>query len=358
MSITFDVDPRLKSNAAFHSPRQLEPLSKWLLLMFKKAEAWGGTENIVMEGSAAAHGFIQASNHAYDTHLPLTLSPDHVWLTIAMGFSKFIELNPKEGIAKFFNEGEIKVSDDGKIEKKLIRIRRDDFRKGSRDNDWVWVFGRFEEEIRKLVRPKVCDHLLSDFSTTGPLERAVSQIVLMDTMKEFIEYRMSTCCGLSKVTLLGTVEDWKEIRAKVSVFAEFGLSWWTDQLMPVLTEFIHAAEGSPDIGWWKNYFKEHSGSGTSTITGHINAFFPYLRQQYSRPVKKIVFVPRTEAPQGWAKMESKEVPKGYCTVPFLWEYLEQLIPMEFVGGMPFMTYDQDGSVMPALCWVVQESGVP
>ena len=53
-------------------------------------------------------------------------------------------------------------------EKKTLEVRRDDFVKGSPDNDWEQVFGAFSEEIRKNVGDEIHGLLTPDFSTTGP----------------------------------------------------------------------------------------------------------------------------------------------------------------------------------------------
>jgi hypothetical protein len=56
----------------------------------------------------------------------------------------------------------------------------------------------------------------------------------MDTMQQYFEYTMQIACGISKVKLLGTLEDWIKIRENIEKLREFELDWWIDKIAPVL----------------------------------------------------------------------------------------------------------------------------
>ena len=119
---------------------------------------------------------------AYDQHYPLVLSPDMIWQCVAQGFSIHVNKNA-EKLRHMFVEHE---------RRKKIAVRRDEFVKGSPDNDWEGVFGDFSEEIRKNVGDEIHSLLTPEFSTTGPVERAAAPIVLMDAFKEYFEYELHT----------------------------------------------------------------------------------------------------------------------------------------------------------------------
>lgn len=55
-----------------------------------------------------------------------------------------------------------------------------------------------------------------DFSTTGLTERTVSQLALMDAMQPYFNYRLGCICGIPKINLTGTVDDWKKVRNPAS----------------------------------------------------------------------------------------------------------------------------------------------
>ena len=47
------------------------------------------------------NSFVEAFIQAYERHLGLELSPDHIWLAICQGFNKHILANSEE-VRKFF----------------------------------------------------------------------------------------------------------------------------------------------------------------------------------------------------------------------------------------------------------------
>jgi hypothetical protein len=90
-----------------------------------------------------------------------------------------------------------------------------------------------------------------NFSTTGMVERMVSQIVLMDAVKPYFDYlEFLIGCGIPSVTLEGTPDDWKLLREKTRRLGEFGVSEWTDRLDPILEQFVAASQGMPDPDFW------------------------------------------------------------------------------------------------------------
>src|SRR6185503_3321066 len=111
------------------------------------------------------------------------------------------------------------VRHEGKVK---LTVRRDDFMKGSRANDWPGMFAELSDRIAEHVG-KRRDLVVADFSTTGPVERAASQVVLFDAFKSYFNYSLVTRCGIPEVTLLGTVADWRSIRTRAAALAEFDL---------------------------------------------------------------------------------------------------------------------------------------
>src|SRR5262249_50413395 len=121
------------------------------------------------------------------------------------------------------------------------------------------------------------DLLVPTFSTTGRVEKAAAEVVLLDTLQSYFSYEFVTCCGIPKVTLEGSAEDWHAIVARVQKMTDLGLEWWTKPLLPVLNQFVAASRGKVDRGFWQSIYKLNDASGGPYITGWINAFFPYLR---------------------------------------------------------------------------------
>ena len=304
------------------------------------------------EGSIRLNGFVAAVHTAFEKHYPLVLSPDDVWLLIAQGFATHVELHAETLRDRL-------VRHEGKV---TISVRRDDFVKGSPSNDWPGVFSELSDRIAEYIGKKR-DLIVSDFSTTGPIEKAASEIVLFNTLQSYFEYEVVTLCGIPEITLLGTVEDWISIRRKAEVFAEFDMAIWVQFLSPILDRIIDTARGKVDHSFWQSFYKLNDSSGGPYVTGWINVLFPYIEatdpETQSRNPHANNFVAHWEA--GLMDVfgggpTAAEFPSGLRSAPFSWHYLGDTIKMEFLGG--FMGLSQNtatGAVRPAIGWAIAEA---
>ncbi|WP_438015431.1 DUF4419 domain-containing protein [Sorangium sp. So ce315] len=185
---------------------------------------------------------------------------------------------------------------------------------------------------------------VGDFSTTGPCERAASEIALLDAMNGYFEYTLSSLCGIPAITLEGTAEDYRSIRRRVQALSEYELSWWTEALLPIVDQFIEAIEGRIDVAFWRSIFKRHEESGGPFITGWINAFFPYLERNGALHVNRAVDA-----------MAEQHVPSGLSVVPFTWIDRARQHRMEFLAGFMGISQDEDTlALRPAIGWAVRE----
>ena len=299
-------------------------------------------------GKLPAHGLALAVHVAFADHYPLVLRPDDVWLTISQGFATHVNENTELLRDKF-------VKHEGKA---IIRLIRDGFIKGDPNNNWVGCFSEFSDQIASHIG-KARDLLVSNFSTTTMETRAASEIQLMGAMKGYFDYRVMTKCGIPEITLLGTPEDWKSIRARVQAFDEYGLQWWTQELLPILDQLIEASYGVPDVDLWKSLYKIESRSGGDQMTGWLNVFYPYITRIRDNGdlVIKNEFIKWGQPHSGWnIGISLSDLPSGVVSVPFLWEYLGTDIPMNFIGG--FAGIHQNMTTMevrPVVGWGVQQA---
>ena len=211
----------------------------------------------------------KAVHAAFFGHHPLILSPDVIWLTIAQGLANHVDQNAEALRSSF-------VTHEGK---EKIEVAREDFVLGSGSNDWEGVFPEFSAKIRARTVPGTAELVESDFSTTGPVERIVSHITLMDTVQHYFSYSMSCGCGFPSITLSGTPADWEKIRAKAEELRKYDLDWWLAALLPALDQFVAAAHGKPDLDFWRSLCNIATSSSYTVyhpLTGWIQAFFPYL----------------------------------------------------------------------------------
>jgi hypothetical protein len=313
------------------------------------------TPNLVVTSGGTEHPFIAAAGAAFASHYPLTLSPDDVWLCLAQGFA--LHLNQH---AEALRDRVVKHAGKAKI-----TVRRDEFVKGSPDNDWPGCFAEFSRAIAAHTG-KLRDLVVADFSTTGPVERAASDIVLMSATRSYFDYELTTLCGIPSITLLGTEEDYRSIRRRVAAFAEFELGWWTAALNPVLDALIAASRGVADTTFWRSFYKRNDGSGGPYVTGWINTLFPYVDAliyadgKLGRELKKNPFV------ENWAKdmnnpfgggPKTSDFTASLSVAPFDWNYLGEKLPMELLAGFVGVSQDvQSLALRPAIGWAVRGAG--
>lgn len=65
-----------------------------------------------------------------------------------------------------------------------------------------------EQVVKNIKNPEVAEWFQPNFSTTTPTDKVAACVSIMATLQNYFSYVCRTCCGVPKVTLLGTVEDW------------------------------------------------------------------------------------------------------------------------------------------------------
>lgn len=210
MTITFKVDRRLKPSPSRLPTTRPEKILKERGILRLEAHKTGTDTPL---DAPPMHGLLLATHLAFAHHFPLVISPDDVWGCIAQGFSRHV------------------AASGGALDKRLarskepveLRVIRNHFIPGG-NNDWAGVTAEFCE----MMKPHLMIHgelMKKGFSTTGPVERAVHEITQMAAMQRFFRYVVETRCGIPEVTLLGTTEDWEDIKRRALVLREFDLDW-------------------------------------------------------------------------------------------------------------------------------------
>jgi hypothetical protein len=314
------------------------------------------------------HSLIAAAARAFDYHLPLVLTPDVIWLTIAQGLANHVNNNAETLRPRL-------VRHQGKAR---ILVRRDDFVRGSPENPWAEVWPEFSAKIRKHLGDQTHELIVSDFSTTGPTERAASEVVLMDCVQSYFSYTFASACGIPSVTLEGTVEDWQKIHDRVGRLEAYDLKWWTDTLRTITAEFVHAAAGRPTAAFWKQLYKSKNMSGGPHVDGWLVRLLPYLKHRECVPRmqgEKVVdydFKPwatnkrngllespePNNDPRHIRGIVDSQMPSSASLVPFEWEYHGETLDYQFVAGVLTIGQDpQTKSVRPRAGWAVRPTPV-
>jgi hypothetical protein len=308
----------------------------------------------------AFHPVIAALHRAFSDHRPVCLSPDMIWLLIAQGAANHINAHAEALRPRF-------VQHQGKV---WLKVRRDDFFKGSPENPWAEVFPEFTKQIRGHVGDTTHDFFAANFSTTGAVEKAAFELVLMGAMQSYFTYELITVCGIPAITLEGTPDDWRAVLERAQLLPRFELGWWLPVLDPILRQFIDAAEGKPDPSFWQSIYKYDSFSGGNAVTGWITAFFPYFKDpETSLPTRpnpwlgragqelQELLYPGEDLEQGFLRSGPAidQFPTGLARAPLLWTYLVYEFDMELLGG--FVGVAQDAQTLclrPEIGWAVCE----
>ena len=324
------------------------------------------------------HPFVGAVHAAFMDHRPLILSPDMIWLLVVQGFAKHVHAH-----ADRFRDRFVRHSDQQKI-----IVERHDLRRGC-ENRWDLVLDEFSHQIRDHIGPEWHEKLLASFTTTGPVEKVASEIVLMETLRSYFEYECRTVCGIPEVVLEGTAPDWDDVAQRAERLTEgFDLEWWTDALSPVLERIAKNAAGADDPELWRDIYKYSEGSGGPGITGWLMNFFPYSegRAIIDKTTGKIFDTTTIESSQQWQSiaddaygecrrygwghgptinhavyydsilsMKLASLPGSLSRVGFNWRYFKEELTMEFLAGFIGFTQDAETlAVRPRIGWAVRE----
>jgi len=288
------------------------------------------------------HPVITGYLKAYQNHYPITISPDIIWLLICQGFSRHVTNNSEELRSLFVNF---------ENKKTLEVVREVDNRTDISDFPWESVFPDFTKQISAYTGNKLINNLTPDFSTTTPASLIAGQISIMESMRNFFNYKVTMVgCGISEITIEGTLNDWEKIDKRLDFLSRYNLSWWTSELKPIIAEIIKTKKGKLNKEFWMNMIKYHKlgfyGSYDG-IDGWLLKFYPYKGNGQRSDFKEI--------------KSASVLPSEILTVPFILELRDKANniinsrKLEFWAG--FMGLKQDTktfNVKPEIGWAVNQ----
>jgi hypothetical protein len=311
------------------------------------------------------HPLVAAAHQAWCDHRPLVLSPDMIWLAILQGLAQHVKNDPERLRGRF-------VSFAGREE---LSVVRDDLVNDSPENPWPEVVREFSDQVHAELGPEHA-WLAADFSTTGPKERVAADIVLLDAMQPFFEYRAVAACGIPSILLEGTVDDWQRLADKVDRLERYDLGWWLDHLRPIARQFARAAAGDVDLDHWRNIYKRLHAYGGSLANSWLVKLMPYLKQWHTgqfternrlleepfAPYPSAPAVPKLNRPAGRRRfypdepaVSPRSLPTGVSAAPFtLVKRARNSVAMEFLGGFLGVTQDAASlALRPYIGWAVR-----
>jgi hypothetical protein len=290
-----------------------------------------------------SHSLMDTIHTAFSQHRPLTLSPDCIWLVFAQGFSHHLAENAEALRHRL-------VRHQGRRE---LQARVTDLTLASFEQ----AIQSFSAQIRAATDPVLHETLVCNFSTTTPVTRTASEVVLMDSYSNYFTYRMGCICGIPKITLTGTPDDWQSIRERVEVLETYDLGWWVSRLRPILDEFVAAANGHPTQDFWKSIYKPARAYAALNCTGWIVDLFPYLGDPPRRRRNEALLHQREDWTLPLAGgVCTDQFPSGLTSVPVKMDFPNSLNhECALVAGFFGMEQNpSDLSLSPLIGWSVAE----
>ena len=189
------------------------------------------------------HPLIQATHIAFSDHLPLILTPDIIWYCVSNAVAIYINKYSEE-LRKYF------VDHEGK---KKITVAMQN-RSGK---EWDTVFKKFSGEIKKNTKNGIVDMLEANFTTTNTISKVASQIVVMDSMQKYFDYRCGIVCSIPEIRLAGIKEDWVAIKVRTNNLAKLIPKFknWVNILNEIFDQFINVFDEKVDNQFWNSIYK-------------------------------------------------------------------------------------------------------
>ena len=292
------------------------------------------------------HSVVQAVYLAFSQHRPLVLTPDAIWITLAQGFAHHLNAH-REALRSRL------VAHKGNATLEALTLKLASTR------DWAAVIQQWSTEIQSHIPAELYQLMLCEFSTTTPIIRTASQVVMLDAFQQYFDFVANCICGIPTITVTGTVQDWITIRARVDVMAGYHLEWWTDRLNPICDAFIETVQGHPSATFWQHIYNPKEIYGGSLITGWLADLFPYIKAPLTaNPTVRnpILEIPR-ERLTSRDGLSMGSVPTGLSRVPLIVVNPESdQKQMELIAG--FIGVKQDAETRqlePEIGWAVLEA---
>jgi len=274
--------------------------------------------------------FIEAYRIAYLHHFPIVINPNFFWLMILQGFSKHMEIkdNSERNRYKFVNfEGRENI---------VININID-LNRASDDQWQILIDKLLKETLKKInINKNILNTLTKKFSTSTREEEIAINVTFLSIFKKYFEFSMNGTCGISKITIEGTIEDWKLLFKKVIEIGNLDeeITFWTNEIKKIIQKIINTLETRrPDIEFFKNMVQNTDRSQKcqpDLINGWIAKFIPYDKDNnkcdFNSPNFKGITI--------------EQIPSQIVILPFNFIYLSQKYELEIYSGFFGVSQDE------------------
>ncbi|EWG42695.1 hypothetical protein FVEG_04446 [Fusarium verticillioides 7600] len=170
---------------------------------------------------------------------------------------------------------------------------------------------------KNIKDPSFREWVLPSFSTTTENDRIVGSVLLMGALQKYFSYRITLCCAIPFVTLLGEVTDYEDILKRLDKLDEMGEepTHFAKLLRPILQNMIlsFTQPTNPAIhSFWNQIAHVKRRSGSGTMSGWITAFCFWSDEGEERGLGKTNNIIGNIL---YPVISTDTIPGGYVTVP-------------------------------------------
>ncbi|EQC25562.1 hypothetical protein SDRG_16580 [Saprolegnia diclina VS20] len=294
----------------------------------------------ILPSCAAPNGFVHGVMLAYNGHHDLIIRPDDIWAAIMIQFGRYVNGAPDDVKSTIIHSGS---STD-----LVLTIPGDNVA------NYDEIAANLVQRMQSiLVDPASLEWMLPSFTTTTPHDTIIGSIAMLASMNEPVCSMPTMQCGIPHVTLLGSVADWMDIRARVERFAALGLPGWAKMLHSTLDKFVAATEGCVDEAFWQHMVLDGDASDARYVSGWICVFCVFANDgawQCAKGWTSIETTPEDE--DQYPTLRLDQVPAGYVVVDVKLEDESSCYDTVLLAG--HMAYGvQDGAtIVPQLGWAI------
>src|SRR5579872_4457129 len=213
--VTFNVSTKSLRyiNIDEHNLLSFERLAKHIKININQSQVLQSSKSDCCTYHASfENGFVGTIFESYNGHHNLIIRPDDVWIAILIQFNRYVNAN-YEQLRKHF------VNFDG--QKELIVEQHATLHTNRFDSFAKMMVDKLSENI---VDPNMTAWIIPNFTTTTETDRVAASIIMMSTLQSFFKYQSCLACGIPQVTLLGTVDDWIDIRNRAKKLIDYDIT--------------------------------------------------------------------------------------------------------------------------------------
>jgi len=326
-----------------------KPLNPEKLSIYKHSKCTEVLQSCPLDninGATFENGFVGGVFESYNNHHDLILRPDDVWISILTQFSSYVNANAEQ-LRKLF------VTFDGK--EQLVSFHAGVLRSAPYDE--------FAEAMVKQISEKIIDGamanwIIPEFTTTTKTDKIAASIIMMSTMKKYFDYKCCLRCGIPNVKMLGTVNDWKNLRKRAAELVKYDnnsglLIKWHAMLDPILENFVQSITDTPNIDWWNritSYYR--GGSGPSYLSGWISVFCVFDEDGKWLGDKLTVRSEGKMIETEWPVIDTNKIRPGFVMTPIDIDDNGQPHKAIMVAGHMGHQIIEETAIQPAVSWFI------